>query len=257
MKNIKVIEIDICEQCRTKSCCFTDAKIKNSAYKLTSETTVCPVALLVDSPLQIIEEQTNIIKEPSCIDCNLCALSCKFANLQVVSKNDNSTNFDGLNDKQYNAIANSYLHHIFDFAANTNRNKAINFNGYCVTYSGEESFVEVDYNNDSLECVRRILSDILLYKPSERKVMNGIVVLKDLPRQGTHDVVNLLQKISTFPKTTDIKIYFSTFSILKYLATNLQSKQYNFSDLLLDITEENTEKYMKKIKYIISQQTTT
>lgn len=247
MKNIQVIDIGKCEQCKIRSCCFTDAKVKEVAFKLVSETTVCPVALLVESPLEIIDEHSKKIKEGSCIECNLCALSCRFKNLKVLNSDSLSDNFEYLNEKQYNAIANAYLNHLFDFAANTNRNKAIGFNGYCVTHDGEEGFVEVDYNNDSLECVRRILADVALYRPSGDKVINGIVVLKDIPKIGTHDVVNLIKKMSQFPKTADIKIYFTTFAILKFLATNVIGKEYKFNDLLFDINSDY-KAYIKRIR---------
>lgn len=247
MKNIQVINNSVCEQCKIKSCCFTDSTVKEMTIKLASETTVCPVSLLIESPLDIIDEHTRQIKEPSCIECNLCALSCRFDNMQIIEKGAFSAAFDGLNEKQYNAIANAYLHHIFDFAANTNRNKAISFNGFCVTHNGEEAFVEVDYGNDSLECVRRILADIAIYRPNSNKVINGIVVLKDIPRQGTHDVVNLIQKMSVFPMTADIRIYFTTFAILKYLASNVLDKQKSFEDLLYSI-DSNLDDYLAKIQ---------
>ena len=138
-----------------------------------------------------------------------------------------------------NAIACSYLNHIFEFAANTNRNKALQFDGYASTVNGKEAFVQIDQDNDSLESVRRLIGDFLLYSPADRKIQIGIVVLQELPKEGSRDVYNVLESLKNFPTTSDYKFYFTTFKLLRFIALHLESSDFDFADLLLDLSDNN------------------
>lgn len=145
----------------------------------------------------------------------------------------------------HNAIACSYLNHIFEFAANTNRNKALQFDGYTSTINGKEAFVQIDQDNDSLESVRRLIGDFLLYSPADRKIQIGIVVLQELPREGSRDVYNVLESLKSFPTTSNYKFYFTTFKLLRFIALHIEFSDFDFEDLLLDLSDNNniTELY--------------
>lgn len=90
-------------------------------------------------------------------------MNCHANNLEVTDDGQ-SLDFSGLSEFQINAIALSYLDQIVEFAANTNRNRSMNFDGFMQTRAGEACFVEVDYGNDSLECCRRLVGDFITYE---------------------------------------------------------------------------------------------
>ena len=117
---------------------------------------------------------------------------------------------------------------------------------------GEEAFVEIDYKDDSLECVRRILGDIIKYSDTH-KIKNGIVVLSRLPQIGSRDVYNLLEKMKKFPTTNDISIYMTTFSHLRAIYLYMKpSKQYLFENLLYNPIKEDIYTYQKKVENLFT-----
>ena len=132
-----------------------------------------------------------MLDDKDCIDCGLCELSCHNKNIECADVDFCKNSFESLSTQQCNAIACSYLNHIFEFAANTNRNKALQFDGYASTVNGKEAFVQIDQDNDSLESVRRLIGDFLLYSPADRRIQIGIVVLQELPKEGSRDVYNV------------------------------------------------------------------
>ena len=117
---------------------------------------------------------------------------------------------------------------------------------------GEEAFVEIDYKDDSLECVRRILGDIIRYSDTH-KIKNGIVVLSRLPQIGSRDVYNLLEKMKKFPTTNDISIYMTTFSHLRaiYLYKG-QSALCSFEDVFYNPIKEDICAYQKKVENLFT-----
>lgn len=251
--SIKIKNLEICDSCLNKICTYCNSAVNEHFHGLRSETTVCPVAILQDGPLDLAEE--GIINDDKCINCGLCALSCNFYNnLDCETHNYLDNDFKDLSELQYNAIACSYLHRLIGFAANTNRNKALQFDGFVAHASGQEAFVEVDYKSDSLECVRRILGDRLLYSPSNREIKFGIIVLKDMPKKGSRDVYNLLDMLSKFPFTNDMKIYFTTFGVLRLLALNLPRNEFELSDILYDLINDTEEEYIERISIYIQDQ---
>ena len=169
----------------------------------------------------------------------MCELSCHCKNIECIDVEYNTNNFANLSTPQCNAIACSYLNHIFEFAANTNRNKSLQFDGYVSTRNGKEAFVQIDQDNDSLESVRRLVGDFLLYSPSDRKIQIGIVVLQELPREGSRDVYNVLDALQAFPTTSNYRFFFTTFKLLRFLALHMDFNDFDFEDLLLDLSKEN------------------
>jgi ferredoxin len=253
--SLRINDIETCMSCANKICTYCNPTLKEKFYGLRSETTVCPVTLLQDGPLDLSEN--GIIDKDECINCGLCVLNCYYhCNLNCIITDYRRDDFENLSEQQYNAIACSYLHNLVGFSANTNRNKSLQFDGYVSHDSGEEAFVEVDYRSDSLESVRRILGDRLLYSPTDREITTGVVVLKELPQKGSRDVYNLLMKISQFPHTSNIKIYFTTFLILRLLALNLQHGEFELSEVMFDIMNETEEQYMERISQLIQDEDT-
>ena len=130
---IRIINTILCEACVNRTCAFVDARLKEQFYSIRTETTVCPLAILVD------ETKPASFRE-KCINCALCVKNCHAANLEIT---DYSQEFDiaNLSELQYNAIALGYLDKITGFAANTNRNRSMNFDGFLQTKTGEKGIL--------------------------------------------------------------------------------------------------------------------
>lgn len=254
---IRINDKNICVACRSIHCAYIDATIKESFFNLRSETTVCPTAVLTDG-MASREMDGVYLNEHNCIECGLCAVNCSFNNLSVEELTPSTDAFEGLSEQQYNAIALGYLSRLFSFAANTNRNKSITFDGYVESVSGDRCFVEVDWADDSLECCRRILGDFISYTETGF-VRKGLLVLRSIPKQGSRDVFELLTRIQCFPPLHDAKFYITTFSILRHMALTAPKNSYEFSDLFFDPTTSLSE-YLDTLEhsfgYIISQQNT-
>lgn len=251
---IKIIDSSICESCRNKKCSFIGATENPGFYNIKTESTVCPTGLLAAGPNEKDLEAGEIqsTRESKCVNCCLCIKQCPYNNLKVEEYTYKISDFRGLNEPQHNAIALAYLNNIFDFAANTNRNKALTFDGYIRTLAGKQCFVEVDYQNDSLESCRRILGDIISYNyQKEEKISDGLIVLNDIPRKGSRDVYILLEKIKNFPHTNHLSMYIVTFALLRYFNLYLKDGQYELSDLLYNPNEESEEEYINRIEGLV------
>ncbi len=229
---VKILDENICIECKNITCTYLDATIKESFYSLRSETTVCPTAVLTDG-MASVQKKDGFLDKKECIECGLCVANCIKHNLSFENLSLEIDTFDGLSEQQYNALALSYLGRLFDFSANTNRNRSINFDGYIQTHSGDECFVEVDWTDDSLESCRRILGDFILYT-EKSSVKCGLIVLRNIPKAGSRDVYELLHHIHNFPKLSEFRFYITTFAILRYLALNSSRKDYELSDLFYD-----------------------
>ena len=238
--SLKIINIGKCSECGNKDCCYINARVKTNFYGLKSEETVCPTAVLTDGPLE--KAKGNIFDDKCCINCGLCELSCHNKNIECININFERNFSENLSNAQCNAIACSYLNHIFEFAANTNRNKNLHFDGYVSTIDGKEAFIQINQDDDSLESVRRLIGDFLLYSPADRNIRIGVVVLQELPKAGTRDVYNLLEALKIFPTTSDYKFYFTTFKLLRFIALHLDCSNYRFEDFLLDLSNDNNKK---------------
>lgn len=244
---ISLKERSICENCLNKTCSFVDAVVKRDFFDIRTETTVCPSGVLLDGPDM---DAPKISDNDNCVQCGICVKSCSQNNIACNIAAGETCSYSSLTEQQLNAIAGTYLNAIIGFAANTNRNKAMLFDGYAVNKNGIKMFVEVDWNNDSLECTRRLLGDFLT-DPSKSNINTGIVILQNLPKRGTHDVFDLLAKLTIFPTTTDVKIYFTTFEILRLLYLSLDSFEFNMDILFHNPLKENTMEYISRINRLL------
>lgn len=237
---INIIDKELCENCTNRTCAFIDARIKEQFYSLRTETTVCPTGVLENET-----KSTSFGDE--CVKCALCSLNCHADNLSVTD-DGRPLDLTGLSEFQINAIALSYLDHIVGFAANTNRNHSMNFDGFIQTKSGESCFVEVDYGNDSLECCRRLIGSFITYEGNIGPIKNGLMILKEYPQEDSRDVYNVIYKLLAFPSTSDWVIYFCTFDTLQHIALKINSSEWNLSDLFYNPNKEEINYYLDRIE---------
>ena len=256
---IKIIDTAKCESCKQRSCALTDAITKSNFMNLKTEQYTCPVKMfaygLTDEQMEAGYIDFNIEKN-ECLYCCLCVIQCSKKNL-LLENYAYDARADMLRLKESgelqsqgpsNIIALSYLNTLFGFAANTNLIRTLPFDGALLTKSGNACLVEVDINNDSLECCRRLLSDIILYNHrNDAKVSNGLMVINDFPKRGIRDVFPLIKSIKEFENTSNINIYITTFSLLRYLVLNLGTIDYELDDLLFNASKITKEEYLKKL----------
>lgn len=265
---IKIIDKEKCEKCTQRTCSLTDTITKSDFMNLKTEQYTCPVKMFVYG---LTDEQIDTgyidfnVERNECLYCCLCVIQCSQNNLSIEGyKYDAKDDFLKLKDSgeaqaqgPSNIIAMSYLNRLFDFAANTNLIRTISFDGAVLTKSGEMCLVEVDINNDSLECCRRLLADIMLYNhKNDRKIKNGLMVINDFPKQGSRDVIPLIKSIKDFKNTSDVSIYITTFSLLRYFALHLPVSEYKLDDLLLNASKSTHEEYIHRLlesKYITDE----
>lgn len=250
---IVIKDIEVCAKCTAKRCSFINlARTEQMFFNLSSETTICPTSAISGSgPSEKSIEKHLIIAEKGtcCVECGLCVKHCSHKNLSIESYSADTSAFGNLTNLQIKAVTSLYLNDLFGFAANTNRNNSLSFDGYVASEKGEEAFVEIDYKNDSLECVRRLLGDIIKYSDTH-EVRNGIVVLSELPQAGSRDVYNLLEKMKEFPTTKDICIYMTTFSHLRtmYLYSKSSTLYYSFESVFYNPIKEDICACQKKME---------
>lgn len=265
---IKIIDRSICDRCNLYKCNYVNSILKQDFFSLRTESTVCPVSYLIDKPTFVVQEGNEFSEK--CILCGLCVKACPLNNLEFdyesIEHKSNSDLYklnreiderlENLSEQQYNAIAMDYLNLIFGFGANTNRNGSIDFDGYLsftIGNLGIEAFVEVDYNNDSLESCRRLLKDFLIYKGQySTEVNNGIIVLKDFPEENSRDIYNLIKNIKNFPYTEKKNIYITTFDILREVSIFKASESFDLS-LFFSPKEETLNEYKKRLEKKLGQ----
>ena len=250
---IKIIDQEKCGSCTQRTCSLSDIITKSDFMNLRTEQYTCPVKMFVNGPTDEQMEEGFIdfnIEKNECVYCCLCAIQCSQDNLSI-EEYEYDIRADLLRlkaDSASNTIAMSYLNHLFEFAANTNLIRTIAFDGALITKSGEACLVEVDISNDSLECCRRLLADIMLYNHNkENKINNGLIVLNDFPKQGSRDVFTLIKSIKEFEKTSDINIYITTFSLLRYFVLHINTFGYELDDLLFNASINTKEEYLHKL----------
>lgn len=256
---IKIIDEKKCKSCTQRSCSLTDTITKSDFMNLRTEQYTCPVKMfaygLTDEQMEVGYIDFNIEKN-ECLYCCLCVIQCSQNNLLIENYNYDAR-ADMLRLKESselqaqgpsNIIALSYLNTLFEFAANTNLIRTISFDGALLTKSGNACFVEVDINNDSLECCRRLLADIVLYNyRNDTKIRNGLMVINDFPKQGSRDVFPLIKSIKEFENTSNINIYITTFSLLRYFVLNLDTFDYELDDLLFNASKITEKEYLKML----------
>lgn len=251
---IKIVNPDKCENCNAKSCKFlTLTTVKEDFIRLSSETSICPTSAIDENGPSESDLKRRSIGGGSCVECGLCVRFCVHGNLTAEGCSFKADKFESLDAIQLKAVTSLYLSLLFDFAANTNRNQSLPFDGYVLTSSGAEAFVEIDAGDDSLECLRRILGDLVTYSQS-RPITNGIVILSSLPKSGSRDIYPVMEKMRNFPTTRKIKIYITTFSILRMLCMAGVKRADDFRTFLFDCANESEREYMKRVKQAIEEQ---
>jgi len=248
--NIVIKNKDICNACKVHNCSFLNmAKSKSDFYNLHSETVVCPTQAITEEGPSDSDIKESRILSSKCVNCGLCVKFCHYHNLDVRDYDDATDLFRNMTEPQVNALTSMYLSTIFKFSANTNRNRSLLFDGY-VDDSENEAFVEVDWGDDSLECLRRILGDVLTYSQNHT-IKNGIIVLSHLPNEGNRGIFDLITKMKDFPTTNEINIYITSFSLLRKMCLFLKNDIYQMSDLLWDCKKESEIEYTTRIKNIL------
>lgn len=258
---IQILDTVVCDNCAKKTCAVNDVVEKVTFSKFRSERYCCPVRLLQYGPtdkqlddgfIDISVSQDNV----GCIYCAMCAVHCWQKNLKIIDYDFNDGSFiesiakiDANSPGISNILASLYMHQIFDFAANTNINKAMSFDGFVNDTDGKDYFVEVDVNDDSLESCRRLLGDILTQNhSSDRKLDAGIMVLSHLPKPGSRDIFTLTEKVASFPHTKHLKIYATTFALLRHFAMNVEKNKYKPDMIFYELTTESIDEYKERLK---------
>lgn len=258
---IRIKDTAICDNCTKKTCSSGDVIEKNTFAKFRSERYTCPIRLFQYGPTdkQLDEGYIDIsfgADVIGCMYCCLCAIQCSKDNIEVIDysfeANDNFVTTLSLCEKQSggccNILALSYLDMLFDFAANTNINKSMSFDGFVCDKDDSWYFVEVDANDDSLESCRRLLGDIVSQNHnSKRKMDAGIMVLNNLPKEGPREIYTFIEKINQFPNTKHLKIYATTFTLLRHFAIHIKKNEYSIDDLLFNMTSEQPQQYIDKL----------
>lgn len=252
----------LCETCKRKTCAMADVIERVLFARFKTERYTCPVRFLQTEPAnEQIDAGRIDLSQPkakddglACIHCGLCALKCSQKNLEVV---DEGTDMFGTfiqfscaqNGGVANILATSYLDVLFDFAANTNLNKALLFDGVVCDKQGRCAFVEVDEGDDSLESCRRLLGDIVQhnFKHPKSKITAGLMVLKTIPRAGNRDVITLVEKMTKFPGTTTIDVFVTTFEILRMLGLKFSERQHSLNDIFYNVSRESYSQYVARM----------
>ncbi|MCQ2088897.1 MAG: hypothetical protein MJY93_01485 [Fibrobacter sp.] len=255
---IKILDTIKCKKCNKKTCARNDVITRNN---LSTDRDTCPIKFISNEPSNEQLQQGYIdVKIPpkekrmGCLYCGLCVKKCSKQNLEFEADATISVTTQMPQDMiQANNVANviamSYLNSLFDFAANTNLNKNLRFDGYISNENGEECFVETDINNDSLECCRRLIGNLISYnsRNTVNKIECGLIVLEKLPKKGTNDVYALVEKLRQFPTTSYYKIYFTTLSILQYFFNRYEKNQHELLEMFFLMAEESREKYVERL----------
>lgn len=237
--SISIIDIEVCRNCKKETCAFIDRVSKNDTV-FASEGTVCPTGVLQTNP-----SQQNPFTKKECINCGMCVGYCNKSNLQITG-NDSGFNLNYCNSFSLNALVSNYLNMIFPFAANSNRNSSVLFDGYVEIGGEKEAFVEVD-EKDALECCRNLLGDFLLYEGQfSSEVDMGLIVLEEIPTIGSN-IYTVIEKMHSFPNLKEKEIYFTTFTFLRHLFLE-QKKDVVFENFFFNPMKEKLEEYYERIK---------
>ena len=253
----------MCVNCQHKTCSMDDVVERVLFAKFKTERYTCPVRYLQTEPTDDQIEAKRIDLDDSshegaglqCIHCGLCVLKCTHNNLSIGNGGIDRFRFFidcscSQNDKASNILALSFLNVLFDFAANTNLNKALLFDGIVCDDTGRRAFVEVDVGDDSLESCRRLLGDIVQYnfKNQKNRINIGLMVLNTIPKAGSRDVITLLEKMLKFPGTEKMDIFITTFDLLRIFAMTFKKNQYSFEQLFYNAAREDYTKYSQRLE---------
>lgn len=260
---VKIKNTNECDSCIRKTCSVNDVIERQTFSHFKTERNICPTGHLQTGPSseQLIAGYIDCnegSEEKKCIKCGLCKIYCSRNNLDIIDYSfqvdEDFSEIININSRRTDTIMNMlalhYLNTVFDFAANTIVNGTVTYDGYLYDVNNNGYFVEVDSGDDWLESCRRILGDIVLHNDHyDMNTDSGIMVFNKLPKQGTN-VYTLIESLTRFPKTKYIKIYATTFSLLRYFAMNIHKNEYKVSDLLFDMTSEQADEYIQKLNDI-------
>lgn len=66
-------------------------------------------------------------------------------------------------------------------------------------------------------------------------------------RDESRDVYTFIEKIKQFPNTKHLKIYATTFTLLRHFAINVKKNKYTVDELLFNMSTEQPNKYVDKL----------
>lgn len=261
MPSIHIVDTKVCCSCSLRTCTVCDVVERKTFATFKSERDTCPRKILTNGPddkmIELARVDSESRADAECIYCYICVDKCSQKNL-AIEEYDFETEVDfaslrAANSQQANALANiiasSYLNSLFDFAANTTLNRSVSFDGVVYDKEGRAYFVEVDSNDDSLESFRRLLGDIATHnaKLSEQPIEMGIMVLSNLPKAGCRDVYTLAEKVKAFPGTSNVKVYVTTFKLLRHFMLSIDKNQKEVYTLFYDIINEKPQEYIDRL----------
>lgn len=261
---IAIKNTSVCESCSHKTCALSDVVERTTFSKFKTERYTCPARYLQIEPTdkQLEESRIDIAVDTEgsrCIHCGLCVLSCSKDNLEMQQDgedlfgeflNNSTSDVDGAT----NIVALSYLSRIFDFAANTTLNKALEYDGVVIDKNDNCYFIEVDVGDDSLEACRRILRDIVVHNHNhpDKKINAGIMVLKSVPQKGSRDVFTVVDSLRNFPATTSLNIYMTTFADLRRFSFLFSKNECTVQELCYDLTRESMHEYESRVRKLLA-----
>lgn len=261
MPSIHIVNPEVCKSCGLRSCTICDVVERKTFATFKSERDTCPRKILTNGPDDRMLELGRIDSESradaECIYCYICVDKCSQGNLSIedyeFSTDADFASLRAADSQQANALANiiasSYLNSLFDFAANTTLNRSVSFDGVVYDKDGRAYFVEVDSNDDSLESFRRLLGDIAIHNanPAETPIEMGIMVLSNLPKAGSRDVYTLAEKVKAFPGTSNVKVFVTTFKLLRYYLLNIGKNAEDVPTLFFEIANEKPVEYTERL----------
>lgn len=261
MPEIIISSADTCRQCIRRSCSIGDVVERKTFSTFKTERNRCPLNLLSNGPDDLMLDFGRIDGESrsdrKCIYCYICVDSCSHGNLAIRGREFwTERDFASLksadasvSNSLANAIASSYLNSLFDFAANTTLNRSVSFDGIVYDSNHQAYFVEVDLGDDSLECFRRLLGDMAMHNAngSNQSIETGIIVLSNLPKAGSRDVYTLAKKVRSFPGTSNVKIYVTTFQLLRHFMLSSFASEEPVDTLLFEIVNEEPTDYINRL----------
>lgn len=241
--SISIIDSEICLTCKKETCAYIDVVTKNGTF-FSSEGSVCPTGVLQTNPVMM---PNSPFSKKECINCGLCVGYCSKSNLLITDTNEEIA-LENCSSIGLNAMVSNYLNKIFLFAANSNRNSCVHFDGYVEIDTEKEAFVEVDIK-DSLECCRNLLGDFLLYKGQfDGDIDTGLIVLQEIPKKGSSNIFSVIEKMRLFPQLNEKQIFITTFSFLRYLFLTPNIECVEFARLFYNPLDETFETYRRRIR---------
>ena len=74
------------------------------------------------------------------------------------------------------------------------------------------------------------------------------MVLSHLPKPGSRDIFTLAEKVASFPHTKHLKVYATTFALLRHFAMKVEKNKYKPSMVFYGLTTESINEYKDRLK---------